>query len=148
MKRIRGEQLYAFMGEDLTPVGASTDCSLSMSAETIEVSTRGQGRWRRFRPGKKIWSINASGFYYEQIGVPSSLLQGAQYIGENVKVAFSVLGKELAAAGFKLEAIAPDKRMTLVGEAVITACEYNGSVGGLATYSISFQGSGNLVQIT
>lgn len=148
MARIKGEQLYLFAGQGaLLPVGASTDCSVSMSAETVEVSARGQGRWRRFRPGKKTWNINCGGFYFDQEGVPTSLVGGSRMVGEVVKVAISILPAELAAAGFDLTDIQPNKEMTLAGEAIVTSCEYSGSVGSLATYSISLQGSGSLDQI-
>lgn len=149
MSRVKGEQLYLFTGQDaLLPVGASTDCSVSMSAETIEVSARGQGRWRKFRPGKKTWGISCGGFYFDQDGVPSSLVTGARLVGEVVKVAVSVLARSLVEAGFSLEELQPDTELTLVGEAVVTSCEYSGSVGSLATYSISLQGSGSLDQIS
>lgn len=149
MAKIKGEQLYLFAGQEaLLPVGASTDCSISMSAETIEVSSRGQGRWRRFRPGKKTWNVSCGGFYFDQEGVPTSLVAGSRMVGEVVKVAISVLAAELVAAGFDLADIQPDKEMTLVGEAILTACDYSGSVGALATYSIALQGSGSLDQIS
>lgn len=141
--------MYLFMGQGaLLPVGASTDCSVNMSAETIEVSVRGRGRWRRFRPGKKMWTISCGGFYFDQPGVPTSLVDGARLIGEEVKIAISVLAAELAAAGFDLADVQPDEVMTLVGEAIVTKCIYSGSVGALATYSIAFQGNGSLDQIS
>lgn len=149
MTKIKGEQLYLFAGQEaLLPVGASTDCSVNMSAETVEVSARGQGRWRRFRPGKKTWNISCGGFYFDQEGVPTSLVAGSRMVGEVVKVAISVLAAELVAAGFDLADIQPDKEMTLVGEAIVTACNYSGSVDALATYSIALQGSGSLDQIS
>lgn len=148
MARIKGEQLYLFAGRGaLFPVGASTDCSLNMSADTVEVSVRGQGRWRRFRPSKKMWTISCGGFYFDQEGVPTSIPEGARIIGEEVSVAISVLAAELATAGFDLGDIQPDKEMTFVGEAIVTKCDYSGSVGSLATYSLAVQGSGMLAQI-
>lgn len=150
MKRIKGEQLYLFMGEglsDIYPVGASTDCSISLSASFIEVSSRGAGSWRRFRPGKKEWSIKCGGFYFDQAGVPSSLPQGVAIIGRTVKVALSVMPAELMSAGINLESIKPNKPITVTGDAIVTACEYSGSVGGIATYTIALQGSGDLQQV-
>lgn len=149
MTRIKGEQLYLFAGQEaLLPVGASTDCSVSMSADTVEVSARGQGRWRRFRPGKKTWGVSCGGFYFDQEGVPTSLVAGSRLVGEVVKVAISVLARKLVEAGFDLEDVQPDAELTLVGEAIVTSCGYSGSVGSLATYSISLQGSGSLDQIS
>lgn len=148
MSRIRGEQMYLFMGDEaLIPLGATTDCSVAMSAGAIEVSARGAGRWRRFRAGKKTWTVSSGGFYFEQIGTPTSLPQGASLIGTTAKVVISILAKELLQAGINLGNIQPDSQMTLAGDVIITLCRYSGSVGSLATYAIELQGSGDLQQV-
>lgn len=150
MNKVKGEQLYVFIAPDgeFLPIGASTDCSLSLSAATVEVASKGQGKWRKFRASRKDWRISCSGFYLEQVGVPNSMLQGAKLQGENCRVAISVLAKELSNKGFDLGDISPDAVKTLVGDAIITECDYSGSNGSIATYSISFQGNGALLSIT
>ena len=145
-RKVKGEQLYMFIGsaEALKPIGCSTDCSLNLSAEAIEKSKRGQGGWRIFRPGQKSWSMDCAGFYFETAVVPSGFMGGRQAIGTIVKVAITILERELVEAGIDLSTVKPSPAHTLTGDAVITNCAYAGSQGGLATYKISFTGSGDL----
>lgn len=146
-KKIKGERLYMFMGsaDKLKPIGCSTDCSLDLSAEAIEKSKRGQGGWRTFRPGQKSWSMDCAGFYFENVEVPTNFKSGRNAIGTIVKVAITVLAREAVEAGIDLSTVAPTPSHTLIGDAVVTQCGYSGSQGGLATYKISFTGSGELL---
>lgn len=147
MKRVKGEQMYVFMGsaEALLPVGASTDCTLSLSAEAVEVASRGQGAWRRFRAGKKQWSVDVSGFYFDAVGLPTSIKE-AEMIGGRYKVAVTVLAQELVDAGVTTS-VTPNAEHCLVGDAILTSCQFAGSNGSLATYNITLQGSGELAPI-
>lgn len=144
-KRVRGEQLYMFLGADYKPVGCSTDCALNASVDTIEVAS--SGAWRNFRPGKKTWSMDCSGFYLDDPTLPTNFLQGIKQVGTTVRVAMTVLASELSAAGLDIANLSPDTTHTIVGDAIITNCNYDGDRGGLATYSISFQGTGELKKI-
>jgi predicted secreted protein len=144
-KRVRGEQLYMFLGDDYKPVGCSTDCSLSASVDTIEVSASGE--WRNFRAGKKTWSIDCSGFYVRESTTPVNALRGVLAIGATVRVVMTALARELAEAGIDTDNLSPDGTHTIVGDAVITNCRYAGKRGELATYAISFLGSGALLPV-
>lgn len=147
-KRVKGEQLYMFIehGNAWQPIGCSTDCSLNLTAEAIEVSKKGQGGWRRFRPGTKQWNMDCAGFYMESV-LPTNFVVGVNAIGQTIRVAMSVLESSLVEAGINLSAVTPNDTHTVVGDAVITSCEYSGSRGGLSTYRISVQGSGELIPI-
>ncbi len=142
--KVKGKQLYMFMGsgESLTPIGCSTDCSAELRAEAIE--TTGAGDWACFRSGRKAWSMSCSGFYLEESEHPTNFIAGSQAIGQSVIVALTVLARDLVEAGVDLSKIAPSAEHTIVGSAIITACRYAGSVGGLATYAIEYTGSGPL----
>lgn len=141
-KRVRGEQLYMFLGADYKPVGCSTNCSLSASVDTIEVSASGE--WRNFRAGKKTWSMDCSGFYFDDLTLPTNFLQGAKTVGATVRVAMTVLASELISAGIDIANLSPDGTHTIVGDAIINSSNYDGPREGLATYAISFQGTGEL----
>ena len=147
-KRVKGEQLYMFMevGGKWTPVGCSTDCSLSMSADATEISRKGQGAWRCFRPGQKQWSLDCAGFYFDG-ELPTNFIAGAESVGQQIRVAMSVLEPSLVDMGVNLSTVAPNTSHTIVGDAIITNCEYSGSKGGLATYRVSMQGSGEIKPI-
>lgn len=144
--RIKGDQLYAFaeLAGELKGVGCSTDCSLSLSAEAVELGGRGRGAWRRYRAGRKSWEMACSGFYAERGASPTSMMGGVVAIGSTVRVAMTVLAASLVDAGIDPDTVAVDGTATLVGEAVVTRCTYSGSRGGVATYSVTFTGSGAL----
>ena len=147
-KRVKGEQLYMFIEKDAKwqPIGCSTDCSLALSAEVIEVSKKGQGGWRCFRPGQKQWSMDCAGFYFDGV-LPTNFIAGAEAVGTEIRVAMTVLEKTLVEVGIDLNTVAPNSTHTIVGDAIITACSYSGSRGGLSTYRLSVQGSGELAPI-
>lgn len=134
-KRIRGEQLFVFAGDDYTPLGASTDCALHVECSTIEVCAK-VSRQRRFRRGKIGWGIDCSGFY-----ILSAL---PIRVGQPIAIAMSVLGAGRVLGGVDLETLAPNGMATLKGEAIITSLEVAGSKGGFTTYRASFQGSGEV----
>ena len=148
-KRIKGEQLYVFLSASnvFLPIGASTDCSLRFNASLVEVASKNGGAWRRFRVSKKGWEISCAGFYFDQPSVPNSMVEGANMIGTACRIAISVLAKELVEAGVNIGNLTPNEDAALVGDAVISSCEYSGSKGSLATYSITLQGSGPLEPI-
>lgn len=142
--RVKGEQLYVFIGEypATKPLGASTDCSISLSAEVIEISPK--GKWRRFRTWKKGWSVEASGFFLERASVPTNTNDALASLGEEVVAVFSVLSRDVVDAGIKLNAPEPDIYTSLRGKAILTRADFSGSRGGIATYNITLQGSGEL----
>ena len=130
-------------GKTLLPIGCSTDNSLSLSADAIETSRRGQGAWRTYRGGLKSWSMSCSGFYFDG-PTPTSFMRGREAIGTIVTVAITVLERNLIEIGIDLSIVKPSPTHTLVGDAVVTDCEYSGSKAGIAVYKMKFQGSGSL----
>lgn len=148
--RIKGDQLYAFaeLDGELKAVGGSTDFSLSLSAEVVKLGGRGRGGWTRYRPGLKSWEMTCSGFYADRGTSPTSMMGGVVSIGTTVRVAATVLAASLVEAGIDPDTVAVDGTATLVGEAVVSKCVYSGTKGGLATYNVTFTGSGALAPQT
>lgn len=138
-KIIKGEQLFVFAGENHTPIGASTDCDMSLECATVEVCPK-VPRFRRYRKGKISWGLDCSGFYY--------FSNAALYVGQPIEVAMSVLQRELISEGVGDNILTPFGEAMLKGAAIITDVEFSGSVGGIATYRISFQGSGEVMVYT
>lgn len=138
--KVKGEQLYMFI--DNRPVGCSTECSADFNAATIEVAAA--GGWSCFRAGRKAWTMSCSGFYFDDAELPTNFIKGSQAIGTTVTVAMTALGRALVEGGVDIEVVTPDAIHTIVGEAIITDCQYSGARGSLATYSIQLQGSGEI----
>lgn len=140
MTRVKGRQLYIFL--DGYPLVSSTKCALAVSADSVELcSAKG---CRRFRPGKKTWSIDCAGYYLKSATIPANILQGVLAIGSTVRVAMTVLARELVEVGIDVDTISPDALHTIVGDAIITNCRYVGQRGGVANYAITLQGVGEL----
>lgn len=134
-KRIRGEQLFVFAGDDYAPLGASTDCAFYAESSPVEVCSR-RHRARRYRSGKVSWRMTCSGFY--------TFGRARLDVGQPISVAMSVLGKERVLDGVDYDTLAPNGQATLKGTAIITECEVAGSRGGVTTYRITFQGTGDV----
>ena len=71
----------------------------------------------------------------------ASLPPGPQVVGDDL---LGVLCRPRDDAGIDPDTVNVDGTATLVGEAVVTQCTYSGSKGGVATYSVTFTGSGAL----
>lgn len=141
--RIRGEQLYIFSGEsagNTTPIGCSTDCVLSLTHSPVELCRKGGGR--RLRAGYISWSVSCNGMY--AYGNNTSMLRLANMIGQPISVVVSILQRELADAGVDLSMLTPEEEVSVVGTAILTSADYAGSKGGIATYAVSYAGSGEL----
>lgn len=130
---IKGEQLFAFV--DDRAIGASTDCSVSLVCDAVEVCSRG-GSARRFREGKMSWSVQCSGFVR---------LGGTLYLGQPIRLAISVLGASRVAKGVDIETLSPSGEATLFGDAIITDFRGSGSKGSVATYEMTLQGTGEIM---
>jgi predicted secreted protein len=90
--------------------------------------------------------MDCAGFYFDG-ELPTNFMAGREAIGQQIRVAMSVLEASLVDMGVNLSTVTPNASHTIVGDAIITNCEYSGSRGGLATYRISMQGSGELTPI-
>lgn len=141
-KRVRGEQLYVFFGDNYTPLICSTDCSLFLSTELVERASN--NGWRRWRSGRKEWRIECSGFYVNSDVLPTNLPQSIDLLGKNVEIAMSVLPSELSKVGGDVAKLSPVSDHTIRGVALVKDCQYVGTRGGIATYFISLQGDGGL----
>lgn len=133
MEKIEGKDLMVFVGGEA--VALSTSCTLSVSADAEEVAWRGDGRWRRYRPGRMGWELTAEGL----LPVGDGLLPS---VGEEVSVAFYSVPPHPAgepAGGFM-----PDGRLGRWGYAIVTEYSEAGETGSYSTRSVKFTGSGEL----
>lgn len=125
MSILHGRNLVLSLGG--TAVAASKECSLSVSADTLETASATQGSWRSYIAGRKDWKISATHFITSSNDINTSVLR----VGSSYSVTLT------DGAGH-----------TLSGTAICTQCDIGGSVGDLVSGTFTLQGSGALTGTT
>lgn len=69
-----------------------TECSISLSTETRDISTKTSGGWREILPAMKSASINVSGYFAEDATNGFNTLVDYQIAGTKVFATFSNVG--------------------------------------------------------
>lgn len=141
---ILGDELfvYAMVGEEWIPVGFSTSCSLSLTADSIDTSNKFSGVWTSVLPGKISWSISTESLMsYAETGY------GYFFDKLTKREAFELrFGQVMSAEerDFDLN----EAKTYYKGRAYCTNCSLTADNGGVATMSIEFQGEGALEKVT
>lgn len=114
---------------------AATECSLSIETDTVEINHKDNysANWKEIIPAASGWSGSTNGLVYFDAanGIDDAI--AAQIAKTKVKIEFST-------------AVTGDLKWS--GDAYLTSCELSGSVGEVATYAVSFTGTGALAQGT
>jgi TP901-1 family phage major tail protein len=119
--------VYVQVGEKLEAIGGQQNCSLSMEADTIDISNKSDFGWSSFIAGAKSWTVSCDGqFITDDKG--QEALMAAFVDGTNVKV-------EMKNA---------DDSVYFSGEAAITSIELEAAFDDVCTMSLELQGLGEL----
>lgn len=130
MEEIRGIDVMvsAKIGEVYTAVGGQRGATLNRASETIDVSNKVSGDWKKSITGLKEWSVDADG-----------LLMTSDAAYEALETAF------MEGTPVDLQ-IGIGADLTYSGEAIITDFPIEAPYDDVATYSVSFTGSGALIK--
>lgn len=129
--------VYVKSGDNKIAVGGQKNCTLSMEADTIDVSNKNDFGWASFIPGAKSWTISCDGqFLTEDEG--QDALMTAFIDSEEVEIIMS--NEVLAAEGQEAKAAT----IEYTGKAVITSLELEAAFDDVFAYSVEFQGKGKL----
>ena len=121
----RGLDILVYVGEVV--VGGQKNCTLSMEAETIDISNKEDFGWASFIGGAKSWNISCDGQF-----IASN--EGQIQLFEAFKSANNVT----------VEMKNADESVYFTGQAQITSIEIEASFDDVATLSIEFTGVGEL----
>lgn len=127
--------VYVEVNNKLEPIGGQQNCSLSMEADTIDISNKSDFGWSSFIAGAKSWSVSCDGqFITDDKG--QKALMAAFVAGENVKVEMkqTVVG----------EGETETNPVYFAGEAAITSIELEAAFDDVCTMSLELQGLGEL----
>lgn len=121
----RGLDILVYVGDVV--VGGQKNCTLSMEAETIDISNKEDFGWASFIGGAKSWSVSCDGQFIADN-------EGKTQLFEAFKSATNV----------KVEMKNADESVYFSGQAQITSIEIEASFDDVATLSIEFTGVGEL----
>lgn len=121
----RGLDILVYVGE--TAIGGQQNCSLSLEADTIDISNKNDFGWASFIGGAKSWSVSCDGQFITDDAGQKALME-AFVAGENVTI-------EMKNA---------DDTVYFGGTAAITSVEVEASFDDVCTMSLELQGVGEL----
>lgn len=125
-----GVYLSTDSGTSYDLVAAATDCSLSISTETIDISTKDSSAWRELLPGMRSASLSVSG-----------LIDYTAATGKKVTTdLFTLLENRTAVLVRFSNEVVGDKRYGAT--AYITSLEQSAGTEDTATFSATFEISG------
>ena len=121
----KGNDIRVSVGSVL--IGGQQNCSLSMEADTIDISNKSDFGWSSFIAGAKSWTVSCDGQFITDDKGQEALMK-AFVDGTNVKV-------EMKNA---------DDSVYFAGEAAITSIELEAAFDDVCTMSLELQGLGEL----
>jgi predicted secreted protein len=122
-----------------TAVGAVTECSISMSTDVRDITTKTSAGWREILPALKSASINVSGIFAEDATNSFNALVAYQIAGTKVFAVFSNVGATaLPNAG--------DQEFDVAG--YITSIEQTAGFEDNVTWSLTMDLTGAVVRET
>jgi TP901-1 family phage major tail protein len=127
--------VYVEVNGKLEPIGGQQNCSLSMEADTIDISNKSDFGWSSFIAGAKSWTVSCDGqFITDDKG--QKALMAAFVAGTNVKVEMKQTVKD--------EGGQETNPVYFSGEAAITSIELEAAFDDVCTMSLELQGLGEL----
>ena len=128
---INGTDLAVYNSTNL--IGASTTCSLQMSADMRDTSNKDTAGWKKVLPGQKSWTVSTEGLVAHSVSNNFAYLFGLW----SAKTALTLNFRSVSN-------YAGDYYWS--GTAYITSLSLNAGNEQNVTFSVSFQGDGVLTQ--
>lgn len=124
-QQVQGLNILVYLGE--TALGGQKNCTLSMEADTIDVSNKNDFGWSSFIAGAKSWTVSCDGQFLTDDEGQEALM--AAFI-ESQEVTIEMRDSE--------------STIYYAGQAVITSLELEAAFDDVFAYSVEFQGKGKL----
>ena len=124
-KVTKGLDVLVYVGD--VEVGGQQNCTLSMEADTIDISNKNDFGWASFIGGARSWSISCDGQFITDDEGQTAIME-AFVAGDTIQVVM------------KNEA----ENVYFAGEAAITSVEVEAAFDDVCTMSLELQGLGKL----
>lgn len=143
---VLGNEFFVFDGSTGVPLAYATECSLSISADTIETSNKMSGTWASALPGQNSWTVSTSALYaadsswgYNQMFQSMSQRRPYKIKFGRVKN-YNTIPDYTNPANYTLDASAGYYE----GDAYLTSLELSAGNGEVASMSAEFTGNGQI----
>ena len=124
-QQIQGLNILVYLGE--TVLGGQKNCTLSMEADTIDISNKNDFGWSSFLAGARSWTVTCDGQFLTDDAGQSALMEA--FIGsEEVEI----------------EMKNSDGSIYYGGTAIISSLELEAAYDDVFAYSVEFNGKGAL----
>ena len=144
---ITGDKLMLFVqteaagAEGTPPIAFGTSCSIEISTDTIDTSSKMSGNWKEFLVGQLGYTVSSESLLSLKTG-HCSFNTLKRLMKERMPIPF-VLAKTAESEGDF-----PQGDSLVKGEAIITALSMTADNGSICTSSITLQGTGELADGT
>ena len=125
---------------DGTALGGQKNCTLSMEADTIDVSNKNDFGWSSFIAGAKSWTVSCDG----QFLVEEKKGTGDETVIEQESSQSALMNAFLGNKVVEVEMKNADGSIAYEGQAVITSLELEAAFDDVFAYSVELQGKGAL----
>lgn len=132
--------LYIKDGVNTLPVAFGTSCSIEITADTIDASSKMSGNWKEYLTGQLGYTVSCESLLSFTDG-HMSFPALEKLMAERQPVSFILSQPKSGDAEFSNETD------MLTGEAVITSLSCTANNGEICTCSLSMQGNGELVAV-
>lgn len=140
-----GENFFVYTGDtNKNPIAFSTDCTLSISGDTIDTSSKSSGVFASALPGQFSWTISTSALYTTEAQYET--LYEAMLTRTPMKITFGRV-TSLGDATTEINTALDSTKTHFEGQAYITSLELSAGNGEVASYSIEFNGDGRLSMV-
>lgn len=143
-KVLQGNDLMLFKkeGEGYVSLGAATNHTMNLTAETLEISSKDDGKWKNKIPGKLDWNMSTDNLYIEE---EYREMMDSWIKREVIEVAFGIVSNSNSDDGKPEDGWTMDPAKNYKGKAIITSLTTNSPDNGAANYSATFEGVGPLI---
>lgn len=139
-----GNEFFVY-DSSANPIAYATECTLSVSADTISTSNKQSGVWASALPGQISWSINTSALYTSEAKYNDLF---AKMVGrEAINFKFGQI-TSLGDASTDIDTSLNKSKGYYEGVGYITSLELSAGNNEVASYSISINGNGSLLYKT
>ena len=137
MAKLKGRDVSVAMeidGGGIETIALSRDADIDVSCDVAEFTSPLSGRGKRYRAGRYSWTVNI-GTLIEASNQPGALLELLKSGGAlTLTMDADLLNQD-------------NKQCTLQGDAVVQKWQLGAPLQGLATFSVSFIGDGELKMV-
>ena len=138
---LNGSELFVYKASDDSKVVAyATSCTLNIGQDSRDISSKSCAGWQEFLEGQRNWTVDVEGLYAWTLSGGSAMTNGADDLFTN-----RITTRDSFSIKFgNTDSDASTDAHLYTGTAYVTSISMTGGTEDNATYSVTFQGTGEL----